>query len=406
MSPAAVILAAGEGTRMRPLTANTPKPLLPVGGKPFLEHTLEALAGVGVKQVVVIIGWRARRVKEVFGHGERWGLQVEYVEQPERSGTAAAVGLAEGRVKGRFLCINGDVIVAQEDLRGLAASGGPTMALARVEHPENLGVVTVQGERVLEIEEKPAVARGNLANAGVYLFDQDIFDFIRATPMSPRGEFEITDSLRLLTAKEELRGLALKGPWLSVEYPWDLLRANEILLQDLRPEVLGKVEPGATLRGPVSVGEGAILRDGAYVLGPCIIGREAEIGPNCYLRPSTTLGDHTKVGNGCEVKNSIVMAETHIPHQNYVGDSILGERCNLGAGTKVANLRLDEKPIRVVIKGREVDTGLRKLGVIMGDDVKTGINASLDVGCVVGENSFIGPGAVVRGNLAPRSRVY
>jgi bifunctional UDP-N-acetylglucosamine pyrophosphorylase/glucosamine-1-phosphate N-acetyltransferase len=100
------------------------------------------------------------------------------------------------------------------------------------------------------------------------------------------------------------------------------------------------------------------------------------------------------------------MDHSHIPHNNYVGDSILGERCNLGAGTKVANLRLDEGNIKAVVRGRGIDTGLRKLGVIMGDDVKTGINASIDVGTVVGENSFIGPGAVVRGNLAAGSRIY
>ncbi len=100
------------------------------------------------------------------------------------------------------------------------------------------------------------------------------------------------------------------------------------------------------------------------------------------------------------------MASAHVPHQNYVGDSILGERCNLGAGTKVANLRLDEAPVKVVFRGVEVDTGLRKLGVIMGDDVKVGINASIDAGTIVGEESFLGPGAHARGNIAPRSRIF
>ena len=106
------------------------------------------------------------------------------------------------------------------------------------------------------------------------------------------------------------------------------------------------------------------------------------------------------------MKNSILMAGAHVPHQNYVGDSILGERCNLGAGTKVANLRLDEAPIRVVWRGTEVDTGLRKLGVIMGDDVKVGINASIDAGTIIGEESFLGPGSHARGNIAPRSRIF
>ena len=168
----------------------------------------------------------------------------------------------------------------------------------------------------------------------------------------------------------------------------------------------GTVDAGATLVGEVLVEEGAHLRPGSHVEGPTIIGAGADIGPNCSIRPSTSVGPGAKVGNACEVKNSILMEGTHVPHQNYVGDSILGERCNLGAGTKVANLRLDEANVRVMWHGTEVDTGLRKLGVIMGDDVKVGINASIDAGTIIGEGTFIGPGAAARGNIAPRSRMF
>src|SRR5206468_10554811 len=114
----------------------------------------------------------------------------------------------------------------------------------------------------------------------------------------------------------------------------------------------------------------------------------------------------TKVGNPTEMNNSILMAGIHLTHQNYVGDIIFGERCNLGAVTKVATLRLDEAPIRVLWRGLEVDTGLRKLGVIMGDDLKVGINASIDAGTIIGEESFLGPGSHARGNIAPRSRIF
>jgi bifunctional UDP-N-acetylglucosamine pyrophosphorylase/glucosamine-1-phosphate N-acetyltransferase len=112
-----------------------------------------------------------------------------------------------------------------------------------------------------------------------------------------------------------------------------------------------------------------------------------------------------KVGASVEVKNSIIMAKTHVPHHNYVGDSLIGERCNFGAGTKVANLRFDDRPVKVTFKGQLIDSGRRKLGVIMGDDVKTGINAMIDPGTIIFENTFVGPGAVVRGNVGPGSRV-
>jgi UDP-N-acetylglucosamine diphosphorylase / glucose-1-phosphate thymidylyltransferase / UDP-N-acetylgalactosamine diphosphorylase / glucosamine-1-phosphate N-acetyltransferase / galactosamine-1-phosphate N-acetyltransferase len=406
----AVILAAGEGTRMRPLTANLPKPLLPVAGKPFLRHTLEAVARSGIRDVTILIGWQGHRIRESFGRGDDLGLSLTYEEQSERLGTAHAIGQLRRHVEGPFLSINGDVVVSGEALQDLVAHQakvhGTVLGLAEVPDPRPFGVVEMDGDRVKAIEEKPRTPKSHLINAGIYVFDPDIFALIDATPKSPRGEYEITDTIRMLLAKQDVHGFRLPGEWLDVGRPWDLLRANAALLAPLKGAVRGIVDAGASLVGEVLVEEGAHVRPGSHIEGPAIIGAGAEIGPNCYIRASTTVGPRAKVGNACEVKNSILMAETHVPHQNYVGDSILGERCNLGAGTKVANLRLDEANIRVMWRGVEMDTGLRKLGVIMGDDVKVGINASIDAGTIVGEGTFIGPGAAVRGNIAPRSRIF
>jgi len=406
----AVVLAAGEGTRMRPLTANLPKPLLPVAGKPFLQHTLEALREADVAEVAVLVGWQGHRIRERFGRGAEVGLSIVYQEQEERLGTAHAVGALRSHVDGAFLSVNGDVVVSGGALKAMIAHyakvGGPVIALAEVADPRPFGVVDLDDGRVVGLEEKPRTPKSNLINAGIYIFGPDIFPFIDRTPRSSRGEFEITDTIRAMIASQDVHGFRLPGDWIDVGRPWDLLRANAALLRPLKGTVEGSVEPGASLVGEVRVEEGATVRRGSYVEGPTIVGPGADIGPNCYIRPSTTIGPGAKVGNACEVKNSIVMASTHVPHQNYVGDSILGERCNLGAGTKVANLRLDEATIRVVWRGAEVDTGLRKLGVIMGDDVKIGVNASIDPGTIVGEESFIGPGASVRGNIAPRSRIF
>ena len=404
------VLAAGEGTRMRPLTANIPKPLLPVAGKPFLRHVVEALRDGGVADVSILIGWQAKRVREYFGRGDAVGVRVDYAEQAERLGTAHAIGLAKAHVDGPFLALNGDIVITANTVKGILAlqgkTGGPVMAVAEAANPEQFGVVEVRDGKVVGIEEKPREPKSNLINAGVYAFDEDVFDLIAKTPKSRRGEYEITDTLRMLIEKRDVHAFTLPEEWIDVGRPWDLLRANEILLKGLKPEVLGDVDKNAHLVGPVAVGKGTRVLAGAHVRGPTVIGEDSEVGPNCLVRPSTSIGSRCKVGSGSEVKNSIVMDGTHVPHLNYVGDSILGERCNLGAGTKVANLRLDEGTVHVTVKGKDVDTGLRKLGVIMGDDVKTGINASIDVGTVVGEGTFIGVGAVVRGTIAPRSRLH
>jgi len=404
------ILAAGEGTRMRPLTANIPKPLLPVAGRPFLEHNIEALKEGGIKDIILLVGWRAQRIREHFGDGKAFGVRIEYVEQKERLGTAHAIGMVKDKVDAAFMCMYGDVVLTKESVKGMVEHHkkvkGSIMALTTVEDPKRYGVITVKDGVVTDIVEKPESPEANTVNAGAYILEPEIFDAISETKKSPRGEFEITDSFKKLMAKTHLFGHLLKGEWIDVARPWDLLEANRILMEDLETDIKGEVSERATVIGKIQVAKGAKVLPGSYIIGPVIVGEESEIGPNAYVRPSTSIGEHCKVGAAVEIKNSIIMDHTKVPHLSYVGDSVIGERCNFGAGTKVANLRLDEREVQVVVDGRKVGSGRRKLGVIMGDDVKTGINSTIDVGTIIGEGTMIGIGALARGTIAPRSRIF
>jgi bifunctional UDP-N-acetylglucosamine pyrophosphorylase/glucosamine-1-phosphate N-acetyltransferase len=406
----ALILAAGEGTRMRPLTANTPKPLLPVAGKPFLQHIIETLKNHDIVDIFLLIGWKDRRIKESFGTGEQLGVNINYLYQEERLGTAHAVSMARSVLETDFLCINGDIVLTDPYVNGLLdfykTHNGSIMSLAQVDFPERFGVVELADERVKNIVEKPKYPKSNLINAGIYIFTPEVFSAIEKTPLSSRGEYEITDTIKLIAEVSDVFGYVLNEPWVEIGRPWDLLYANKKLMDGLQGEIEGDIDKNVQFEGAVSVGKGTHVKNGAYIIGPAIIGENCTIGPNCLIRPHTVVGNGCKVGNAVEVKNSMIMDSSNVPHNNYVGDSIMGERCNLGAGTKVANLRLDEKNIRVALRGKLVDTGLRKLGVIMGDDVKTGINCSIEPGTIVGENSFIGPNAVARGNIAPHSRIH
>ncbi len=183
--------------------------------------------------------------------------------------------------------------------------------------------------------------------------------------------------------------------WIDIGRPWNLLDANEYLLTNNDSEIAGVVEPYATLNGSIRVGKGTIIRNGSYITGPVIIGDNCDIGPNCFIRPGTSIGDNVRIGNAVEVKNSIVMGGTNIGHLSYVGDSVIGCGCNLGAGTKIANLRHDGRNICAVVKGEPVDTGRRKLGVVMGDGVHTGINTSINVGVMMLAGMSTRPGEVV-----------
>ena len=404
------ILAAGEGLRMRPLTANIPKPLLPVAGKPFLEHNIDTLKDAGVKEIILLVGWRAHRIREHFGDGKDFGVHIEYIEQEERLGTAHAIGMVKGLVDSAFFCLYGDVVLSKDSVKGMIAHHkkvkGSVMALTTVSDPRRYGAIIVEDGIVKDIIEKPDVPPSNIINAGAYILEPEVFEAIAETKKSSRGEYEVTDSFKLLMKKSHMYTYLMTGEWIDVARPWDLLEANRILMAGLKADVKGEVSDQATVIGSIQVGKGTRILPGSYVIGPAIIGEDCEIGPDAYIRPSTSIGSHCKIGAAVEIKNSIIMDRTNVPHLSYVGDSVIGERCNFGAGTKVANLRLDEKEVQVVVDGVKTGSGRRKLGVIMGDDVKTGINASIDVGTIIGEGTMIGMGAVARGTIAPKSRIF
>lgn len=391
----AVILAAGEGTRMRPLTASCPKVMLPVANMPVLEHIIVAARDAGIDGFVCVVGYMGEVIREYFGDGSRLGVRIDYVEQEEQLGTAHAIGMASRSVGARFLVLNGDAIVAPPDLRALIGRKEVIiLATKELKNPAGYGIVCVDGGRVARLIEKPDYAAGNLVNAGIYLFPDTIFDAIRETGESVRGEYEITDSINALASDLNI-GYAMLDTWIDIGRPWNLLDANEYLLTNNYAGVAGVVEPYATLNGSIRVGKGSIIRNGSYITGPVIIGENCDIGPNCFIRPGTTIGDNVRIGNAVEVKNSIVMDGTNIGHLSYVGDSVIGRGCNLGAGTKIANLRHDGRNIRAVVKGKSVDTGRRKLGVVMGDGVHTGINTSINVGVMMGACMSTRPGEVV-----------
>ena len=404
----AVILAAGEGTRMRPLTYTRPKVMLPVANRPILEHLMAELAKAGIDEAVLVVGYRDETIRKHFG--EEWnGIKIRYATQRKQLGTADALKSASHLIEDRFLMLNGDAIVGSQDIRRILEAGSESMVLAvrEVPNPQDFGVIVQENGYVKEIVEKPEVPPSNLINAGVYLFTKEVMEYVEATRPSVRGEYEVTDSITMAIANGVKFIPVEIREWLDVGYPWDLLRANECLLSRMKESVIeGEVEEGAVLKGPVVVGEGTVIRSGSYIMGPTVIGKNCTIGPNCFIRPHTAIADGCHIGAAVEVKNSIIMSGTKIPHHNYVGDSVIGEKCNFGAGTKIANLRLDRKEIYVSVKGKKIPTGRRKLGAIIGDNVQTGINSSINVGAMIGNNVFIAPNALVDGYVEPNSKVF
>ncbi len=407
----AVLLAAGEGIRLLPLTATRPKHLIKVGGKPILQFCLEAVKQGGIDEAIIVTHYMGDAISRYFGDGEKLGLKLTFVEQKAILGTGNAAEVAEPYLDEDFVLIYGDLLFGQDTVKTVLSQfkKGKTAAVIGVipvDNPESYGIIEQDAEgKVSRIVEKPAAGKApsNLANAGVYVFSQEIFDKIKQTKVSVRAEWELTDAITMLAqeGKTVLATQLSKNDWFDVGRPWDLLDANDWALKRMDHKVLGTVEQGAHLIGPISLAESARVRSGAYIEGPVFIDEEADVGPNCFIRSGTSIGKKVRVGNACEIKNSILMDGTHVGHLSYVGDSILGEKCNLGAGTIMANYRFDSGSIKMMVKDQVVNTGRRKLGAVLGDNVKTGIKSLFMPGVKVGSNTWVGANFMVEQDLPP-----
>lgn len=409
----AIILSAGEGSRMRPLTLTKPKTMLPVVGKPIIQYNIESLRDNGITDILLIVRYKEEMVRNYFGDGSDFGVNIFYKTQKDFLGTANAISYGEDFIDDSIIVLNGDIILDDEIIHEIIKkynylTPDTLMLLTEVEDPSAFGVVEIENGNIKSIVEKPKreEAPSNLVNAGIYIFNKDIFDKIRKTEISERGEYEITDSVSLqIKDNKTVIGHKTSKDWIDVGRPWELIEVNEDLIGKLKTEIKGTIEDGAFIHGEVFLDEGSVIKAGVYIEGNVYIGKNCDIGPNSYIRGNTYFGDNVHVGNAVEIKNSIIMENTNVSHLSYVGDSVIGSNCNIAAGTNIANLRFDNATIKTKIKNQKIDSGRRKLGAIIGDSVKTGINSSFSPGVKVGHNSTIGSGVLLYEDLPSDTRV-
>jgi len=390
-----VILAAGKGERLRPLTETKPKPLMPILGEPIICRHLRY---AGHFDRVIVVGSYMIDMLRVQASKCRDGVEV--IDQGRELGTGHALRVAmEYGGPGEYTIIYGDVFMSPMIYERLVKSRHPSILAGRVRNPWEYGVLIVDSGVLKGIVEKPK--RGsepsNLVFIGGLRVDYDeLYRYLLGVRESPRGEFELTDAITAMAMDYDVNVIEVNEYWIDIGRPWDLLRANRIALEnELEPGILGDVSPHSVVEGPVYIGPGSRIGPHSVVEGPVYIGPNTVIGPNSHIREYTILLEGSKVGFSTQVKASILFEHAKAPHLNYVGDSIIGEHVNLGAGTITANLRFDGKTVKMSVKGRRVDTGMRKLGAIMGGYAKTGINVSILPGVKIGSYATIYPGCVV-----------
>ncbi len=386
----AVIMAAGKSTRTWPLTLTKPKPLLKVMNKEIIKHNLDALQGL-VSEVIIIVGFKKEMRIEEIGH--KYGkLKIRYAEQKKQLGTGHALKYVEKLIKGKFIVMGGDDIFSKKDIKACLRHKYAVLG-CKVEDPGRFGVFVVKGKEVKKVVEKPKKFVSGIANAGLYVFDKSVFKF--KLRKSQRGEYEIVGCINALIKKERVVCEKVKWRWLSVGNPWDLIEANSVLVSEIKNDIKGKVEKNVIVKGKLKAGKGTEILSGTYIKGNVIIGENCLIGPNCYLRGNTSIGNGCHIGQAVEIKNSVIMDNAKVPHLSYIGDSVIGENSNLGAGTITANLKHDNKNVRSVVKGKIVDTGRRKFGTIIADDVHTGINTTIYPGRKIRPGVSTLPGEII-----------
>lgn len=359
----AIILAAGSGTRLEPVTANISKAMVTVANKPMLEWIIDA---VPADEIILVVRRNQDDILEYFKDNKK----IKFAYQDEPLGTANAIACCEHMLKGRFFVLYADGYTPQDELEKMLMHKGYSIATFEVDNSDQFGSIEAENGFVKSIKEKSGESR--IVNTGIYILDKGVFDFIRKTKISERSEYEITDTFRMMIDSGIKINEFRLEKWETITYPWDILAMNKVILDQFGSRI-GDVEirPGSFIEEPVAIGDGSV------------------IGPNCFIRKYSCIGKGCKIGNAVEIKNSIIMDNSFVSHLSYVGDSIVGRNCNIGAGCIFANLRLDDKTIGMNIKGSKIDSKRRKLGALLGDNVKLGVNVTIMPGKKIYPNIMV-----------------
>ena len=388
----AVILAAGEGQRLRPFTVTKPKAMLAIAGKPILQYVVEALARNGVRKIVIVVGYRREQVYNYMGAGEKFGVNIVYITQEKQLGTAHALMQAREAVENEFLVLPGDNLIEANTIARFVEMKPQSILVKTVENTARYGVVTTDGNTVQSIEEKPKEAECDIINTGIYAFNRDIFNFID-------NQLGIPDVMNNMIAEGyAVSSQETDGTWLDVVYPWDILSLNNAILRQIPPSLGGTIEAGASVKGVVSIGKDTLIRSNSYIFGPVVIGENCEIGPNVCILPATSIGDNVVISPFSSIENSVIGKDVNIGPGAIIEDSVIDESCLIQGRFTACS---DEVEVRVGDEFHQV-----KVGAMLGVGCNLKNNVVAQPGVIIGNYSQVQAMKLLNGKLPDRSTVY
>ena len=334
-----IILHGGLGTRLRPLTHTGPKQLLPIANKPMSQYCLESISDTGITDIAIIIGGvGSNKVREFYGDGSKFGVNITYIHQDEPKGIAHAISLCKEFVNGeKFLVFLGDNII-QKSISDYVtnfknSTFDATILLCEVDNPSRFGIADVENQKILKITEKPKNPISNLAVTGIYLLTPLIFRIIENLKPSWRNELEITDALdNLLKQNNNISYEKITDYWKDTGTPEDIIHANG--------EILEKIQTSS--ENKVIIGDNCEIQSDVTFEGGVIIGDNCKIKSGSHIGPNVSIGQNSEISN-CNMKNSIVMKNCKINLTGKITHSIIADNSEIMENLKNAIDNLVER---------------------------------------------------------------
>lgn len=407
----AVILAAGQSSRFKPVSDNRHKGLTQVLGKPIIEHTIQELRDAGVDEVIVVQG-PEKEIENKIGK-----TADKYVVQENPNGMGNALKQAEDLLEGKFLVLTPYRANAAQFFKPMMEKSeeentNTVFVSTSTENPGKYGILDIENGKAVDMVEKPdsESAPSDQKVVGMYLLDTDLFDYLDEVK---EWEYQYEDALSLQMQDQPASVLQIDDKTNSIKHPWDLFSVVEELMKDINQDISENAEiaDSAEINGDVVIKDGATVYENAVIKGPAYIGENAVIGNNAFIRDHSVIESDVTIGANAEVKNSIFQPDSSV-HSGFIGDSIIGRNTKIGAGIVTANREFRENGERPEIKSDlirkdyEMNTGRTYLGAVIGDNVDIGVNVSLMPGVQIGSDAKVGPGTVVHENIDNNSTVY
>jgi glucose-1-phosphate thymidylyltransferase len=391
----AVILAAGEGKRLRPFTETMPKVMLPVANRPVLEYVFDAVKDSGIDEIITVVGYKKEVIMEYFKNYK--DVSIKYAVQDKQLGTAHALLQAKNYITEDFIVLSGDNIIDQRSISKLIKNKSKHSILIK-EHPSpsKYGVVFIEKNILKEIVEKPKEEVGRFISTGIYKLPSSIFNNIEE--FTSQGIYDLSSVIQSLIEKKSSISTVTANSWMDIVYPWDLIYVNETLISNTSASISGTIEKGVTMKGAVHVGDNTNIYSGCYIVGPVIIGDGCEIGPNACIFPSTTIGNNSVIHPFCEIRNSVIDNDVHIGSNSYVSHTVIARGGRIGhnfiSGSGKATMEIEGEFKK-----------LKTIGAMIGENCSIESSVMVEPGMIIGRKCKIDSMKRIMNNIPSESKV-